>query len=81
MDAFQEKTYTNKGNKGDSSKEKEEYKEGVVASNKPKGDVWASIQGDVRSDPEVLEGLFYRGEGEPCSLVIWVKLWTGSVKQ
>ena len=27
---FQEKTYTNKGNKGDSSQEKGEYKEGVL---------------------------------------------------
>ena len=54
-DAFQEKKYTNKVNKGGSSQEKDEYKKGVGASNKPKGDLRASIQGYVRSDPEVLE--------------------------
>ena len=36
-------------NKGDSSQEKEEYKEGVGASNKPKGDVRASVQDHIRS--------------------------------
>ena len=62
--AFQEEMYTNLGNKWDSSQEKE----GVRAANKPKGNVWASVQDHVRNDPEVLE------EGEPCSLVIWVKI-------
>ena len=33
-EAFQEEKYTKKGNKGDTSQEKEEYKEGVEASNK-----------------------------------------------
>ena len=51
--------YTNKGNKGDSSQEKEEYIEGVGASHKRngelKGDIRASVQAHVRSDPEVLE--------------------------
>ena len=32
-----------------------------------------SVQGHIRRDPEVLE-VFFRGEGEPCSLVIWVKI-------
>ena len=54
--AFQEKKYTNKGNKRDSSQDKE----GVGAANKPKGNVRASVQDQVRNDPEVLEG-FYRG--------------------
>ena len=61
--------YTNLGNKWDSSQEKE----GVEAVNKPKGNVWASVQDHVRNDPEVLE-VFFRREGEPCSLVIWVKI-------
>ena len=65
--AFQEKMYTNLGNKWDSSQDKE----GVGAANK--GNVWASVQDHVRNDPEVLE-VFFRGEGEPCSLVIWVKI-------
>ena len=65
--AFQEKMYTNLGNKWDSSQDKE----GVGAANK--GKVWASVQDHVRNDPEVLE-VFFRGEGEPCSLVIWVKI-------
>ena len=43
------------------------------ASYKPKGDVRASVQDHVRSDPEVLE-VFFRGEREPCSLIIWVKI-------
>ena len=64
--AFQEEMYTNLGNKWDSSQEKE----GEEAANKPKGNVWASVQDHVRNDPEV----FFRGEGEPCSLVIWVKI-------
>ena len=38
--ALQEKMYTNLGNKWDSSQEKE----GVGAANKPKGNVWASVQ-------------------------------------
>ena len=57
------------GNKWDSSQEKE----GAEAASKPKGNVWASVQDHVRNDPEVLE-VFLRGEGEPCSLVIWVKI-------
>ena len=57
--AFQEKMYTNLGNKWDSSQEKE--------------GVGASVQDHVRNDPEVLEVVF-RGDGEPCSLVIWVKI-------
>ena len=48
-------------------------KEGAEAANKHKGNVWASVQDHVRNDPEVLE-VFFRGEGEPCSLVIWVKI-------
>ena len=67
--AFQEKIYTNLGNEWDSSQEKE----GVGAANKPKGNVWASVQDHVRNDPEVLE-VFFIGEGEPCSFVIWVKI-------
>ena len=54
--AFQEEMYTNLGNKWDSSQEKE----GVGAANKPKGNVWASVQDYVRNDPEVLEVFFYR---------------------
>ena len=50
--------YTKKGNKGDSSQEREEYKEGVGASNKPKGDVWALIQDHVRGNPEVFHSSF-----------------------
>ena len=49
--AFQKKMYTKLGNKWDSSQEKE----GVGAANKPKGNVWASVQDNVRNDPEVLE--------------------------
>ena len=49
--AFQEEMYTNLGNKWDSSQEKE----GAEAANKPKGNVWASVQDHVRNDPEVLE--------------------------
>ena len=49
--AFQEKMYTNLGNKWNSSQEKE----GVRAANKPKGNVWALVQDHVRNDPEVLE--------------------------
>ena len=43
------------------------------ASNKPRGDVRTLIQAHGRSDPDVLE-VFLRGEGEPFSLVIWVKI-------
>ena len=49
--AFQEKMYTNLGNKWDSSQDKE----GVGPANKPEGNVWASVQDHVRNDPEVLE--------------------------
>ena len=49
--AFQEKMYTNLGNKWDSSQEKE----GVGPANKHKGNVWASVQDHVGNDPEVLE--------------------------
>ena len=52
--AFQEKMYTNLGNKWDSSQEKE----CVGAANTPKGNVWASVQDHVRNDPEVLEVFF-----------------------
>ena len=48
-------------------------KKGVGEALKPKGNVWASVQDHVRNDPDVLEVIF-RGEGEPCSLVIWVKI-------
>ena len=67
--AFQEKMYTNLGNKWDNSQEKG----GVGAANKPKGNVWALVQDHVRNDPEVLE-VFFRGEGKACSLVIWIKI-------
>ena len=43
--------YTNLVNKWDSS----QVKEGMGAANKPKGNVWASVQYHVRNDPEVLE--------------------------
>ena len=49
--AFQEEMYINLGNKWDSS-------QGVGAANKPKGNVWASVQDHVRNDPEVLEVFF-----------------------
>ena len=62
-------------NKWDSSQDKE----GVGAANKPKGNVWASVRDPVRNDLEVLD-VFFRGEGEPCSLVIWVKLMGGKCK-
>ena len=35
------------------------------ASNKPKGDVWASVQDHIRSYPKV----FSRWGKDPCSLV------------
>ena len=52
--AFQDKMYTNLGNKWDSSQDKED----VGADNKHKGNVWASVQDHVRNDPEVLEVFF-----------------------
>ena len=42
--AFQEKMYTNLGNKGDSSQDRE----GVGAANNPNGNVWASVQDHVK---------------------------------
>ena len=52
--AFQEKMYTNLGNKGYSSQDKE----GVGAANRPRGNVWASVQDYVKNDPDILELCF-----------------------
>ena len=41
---FQEKRYTNLGNKWDNSQEKE----GLGAADKPNGNVWASVQDHVK---------------------------------